>query len=316
MDSWTQLVRRTAHRHDVADIELALLCGVSRSWFYRRTATEGWKAPNRRVRIAPGARPSVQQRLLTACLATTHLAAASGTTAAWLHGLRSRPPRTAAFVVAYGTRVPSVPRTAGRGARWLEPADVTKVGGVPTLRPAAMILSIAHLAPRTTRALLIDVVHGGLATTEQIAARIERAGPLVNRGMLLEACEDLGVRRIESVFHDDVVNELTRIGYHPTREATHLDTPDGRGVCSDVLLEDWAVAIEPEGDAYHRTRSQRRSDRRRAAQYAGTEYRVIPIDWRDWQEDRDAVLDAIDAAIAVQRRLGIGHDRPPPRRDR
>jgi very-short-patch-repair endonuclease len=74
------------------------------------------------------------------------------------------------------------------------------------------------------------------------------------------------------------------------------------------------VVIETEGDAFHRTREQRRLDRRRMAAYAATPYAVVPVDWRDWYRDREHVLASIDAAIARQRQLGIGADIEPPRR--
>lgn len=312
--TWNELVRAASHRHDVADVDLAATVGLDRRGFSDLARAAGCEAPSARVRVLPGAARSVQRDLLIACLSTSHLAAASGTTAAWLRGLRVHPPRPATFVVRHGTCLPQVHRTAGRLVRWLLDEDVEEVDGVPTLRGAALVLSTAHLSPQLVRPLLLDVVQAGLTTFEGVAERAREARPLTGTGRLVVMCDDLAGRIVESTFQDEVVDELEAHGYGPERSATPIDTPDGLGLRPDILLRRWLLAVETEGDAYHRTRAQRRAGRRRMAQYAGTPWRPFPIDWRDWVDDRDSVLDALDGAIAGQRRRGIGREHEPPRR--
>ncbi|WP_052667608.1 hypothetical protein [Nitriliruptor alkaliphilus] len=312
--SWNELVRAAAHRHDVADVDLAASLGLHGRTFSDLARAAGCEAPSARVRILPGAARSVQRDLLTACLSTSHLAAASGTSAAWLRGLRVRPPRPSTFVVRHGTRLPHVPGTAGRLVRWLRDADVEEIDGVPTLRGAALVLSTAHLSPQLVRPLLLDVVQAGLTTFEEVGERARAARPLAGTGRLVAMSDDLAGRIVESIFQDEVVDELARLGYQPERTVTRIDTPDGIGLGPDILLRLWLLALECQGDGFHRSRAQRRTDRRRMAQYAGTPWRPFPIDWRDWVEERDLVFDALDAAIAGQRRRGIGREHEPPRR--
>lgn len=312
--TWNEIVRRASHRHDVADVDLAAALGLDRRAFADLARAAGCAAPSARVRVLPGAARSVQRDLLTACLSTSHLAAASGTTAAWLRGLRARAPQPATYVVRHGTRLPQIARTQGRLVRWLLDEDVEEIDGVPTLRGAALLLSVAHLSPQLVRPLLLDVVHAGFTTFEEVGVRARAARPLAGTGRLVAMTDDLAGRVVESTFQDEVVDELEVLGYHPERSVTWIDSPDGAGLLPDVLLPLWFIAIDPQGDAYHRTRAQRRADRRRIAQYAGTPWRPFPIDWRDWIEDRDGVFDALDAAIAGQRRRGIGRDHEPPRR--
>lgn len=313
-DHWNRLIRAAAVRHDVADLDQASAAGLTSEEFYVLARRAGCAAPSKRVRVLPASRSSVQQQVLIACLSTSHLAAASGTTAAWLRGLRSRPPNPATFVVQHGTRLPDVARTSGRLVRWLRDGDVEDVDGVPVLGGAAMVLSVAHLNRQLVRPLLLDVVQAGLTTFEEVEARAIDARPLKGTGTLRAMCDELADRIVESTFQDEVVDELTRRGYRPGRSVVPIETPDGRGLNPDILLDRWFLAIETEGDAFHRTRSERRRDRRRLAQYAGTPWRPFPIDWRDWIDERDSVFAALDAAIEGQRARGIGAEHPPPGR--
>jgi hypothetical protein len=301
-------------RHGVGDVEVAAAHGVSRNLFYRRTSREAWGAPLPRVRTAPDAPRSVQRDLLTVCGATSHLAAASSLTAAWLHGLRPRPPRPATFVVAHGTDLPTLARTSGHRARWLTAEDVTEVDGVPVVTGAALPLSAAHLGHRAVRSLIIDAVFHGSTTATDVLARAAEVGPIEGRGWVVTSAEELRDLLVESVFQDDVAAELERLGYAPDRSTQRIATPDGHGLEVDVPLPRWQVAVEPEGDAFHQTRKQRRADRRRAAAYAGTDWVQVPVDWRDWLDDRPHVLAAIDAAIAGQRRRRLGTAHAPPQR--
>jgi hypothetical protein len=187
------------------------------------------------------------------------------------------------------------------------------VGGVPTLAPPAMLLSLVGSVTDQLRAWLIDALHRRLTTADEILARVREVGPVTGKHMLRELAADLGQCRVESIFQADVADELERLGYRPGRSTRRIPTPDGVGLELDVPLDAWQVAVEPDGDTYHRTREQRRLDRRRDAAFAGTDWVRVPVDWRDWHLDRRHVLDSIDAAIAAQQRRGFGHGLVPPR---
>ncbi len=314
MSAAAQLRRAAATRHGVADVRLAVAHGVSPHDFYRDTSGAAWSAPLPGVRVRKDAPRSVKRDLATVAAGSTHLVAASELTAAWLLGARQRPTRPATFVIAYGTDIPDLRGTRGRRARWLLPSDVEVRDGVPTLTGPAVAVSASRFTAERLRALLIDLGFNGTCTPEEVLDRLDTVGPIPGRGTLRRECERLAGRTVESIFQDDVVEALTELGYRPERSTYRIDTPDGVGLYSDVALVDWQVSLEPEGDAFHSSREQRRTDRRRMAAYAGTDWVVVPIDWRDWRDHRDRVLAAIDAAIASQRRRGIGQHVPPPRR--
>lgn len=314
VDEWLAFEQATRERHGVADTVLATASGVALTRFHKRTAREGWPRPRPGLRIHPHVPDSVQQRLTVVVAGTAGLAAASRDTAAWLHGLQAWPPGRPSVAVAHGCRAVGYRDVTAHRARWLLPDDVVEVQGIPTLSVPAMLLSACRAPEARQRARLIDVLHRGLAPPEAILALLDRAGPVPGKGTLRRLCAELGPLVIESIFQDDVARALLDLGYPVDRSTHRIATPDGIGLTADIALALWCVALETEGDAFHRTRWQRRLDRRRIAAYAGTDWVPVPIDWRDWLEDRDHVLDAIDAAIAAQRRRGIGREHLPPRR--
>jgi hypothetical protein len=312
MDPWSEFEQATRLRHGVADVALARAHGVAPARFYDRTQREDWPAPTPGTRVHPAVTPSVQQSLVIACLATRTAAGASRQTALWLHGLVDRPPNRPTIAVHHAATAPRYGKVVAHRARWVVPTDVVEVNAVPTLDLPATFVSMCGARVRDQRRRLIDALHRDLTTIDAVLARLEPIGPLPGQRQFVELCQDLADRRVESIFQEEVVDELTRLGYRPERSTRRIDTPDGRGLEVDVPLPAWKVAVEPEGDAFHRGREARRLDRRRLAAYAGTAWVPVPIDWRDWLLEPDRVLATVAAAIAAQRARGIGADVPPP----
>jgi len=313
MDAWTRFERACLDQHGVADVALARSLGVSRPRFFDRTAREGWSRPLPGIRLHPEARPSVQQRVVVVCRTSEGLAAASGETAAWLHGLRRRPPERVSVLAEHGCGCRPHDGVQVRRARWLLPEDVVDRQCVPTLSVPATLVSLARFTRRELLALLIDAVHRRLTTPDEVMARLAAIGPVPGRGVLRGFCEGIVGRQVESIFQEEVAVELERLGYGPERSTRRIVTSDGHGLTLDVPLPAWQVAVEPDGDAYHRSREQRRIDRRRDAALASTDWVRVPVDWRDWHLERGRVLDSIDAAIEAQRRRGVGAALPSPR---
>jgi hypothetical protein len=311
MATWESIVRASEDRHHVMHARLAEELGIDASTFFRRTATEGWVRPFPGVRIAPGKGDDLRSLLVAATDAADGLAAAAGRTAAWLHGFERRPPTRLEIVVRHGAVPPEHRKLSVRRSRWLCDADVVDVDAVPTLTGPALAFTAATWDRADLRGLLIEAAHQGVIDLELLGARVKAIGPIAGKGGLRRLAAQLEGRRIESVFEDEVRTDLDRRGYQPRPGPERIATPDGRGLTIDIALP-WCVAVETEGDVNHRTREQRRADRRRIAQYAGTRWVPVPVDWRDWQLDPAGVLAAIDAAVLRQQRAGHGRDVPLP----
>jgi hypothetical protein len=311
MTSWAVVSRDAATRHHVASVARAAELGLGASSFYEGAARDGWSRPFPGTRVAPGKEGDLKT-ILVAATDTMPAAAASGRTAAWLHGLTMGPPRTLEVLIPHGCSARKHERLAFRRSRWFEPAvDVVDVDAVPTLGGSALALTWAALGPAELRALLIDAAHRGIVDLDVLGDRLAGLGSFPGRARLRRLAVDLARSRIESSFEDDVRGDLERRGYRPAARPTPIATPDGRGLTVDIALP-WYVAVEPEGDRFHRTREQRRADRRRLAQYAGTPWVPVPVDWRDWQLEPGRVRAAIDAAVLSQVRAGWGREVPLP----
>lgn len=297
--------------HGVASVRSAAAAGIASSTFLRRTRREGWDTPYPQVRIVPGIAPNPRTDIVAFIHSTEVPAAASSGSALWLRGLLDDPPPEQQVAVSQGLHRKPARGVRMRKARWLRPDDIDIIDGVPTLRPPATFVTVASWGGRQLRALILDAIQREVTTLEAISGRLTGIGAVPGIGDLRRLVFDLQHNGSESIFHDDVLQVLWERGYRPTLAPVPVASPDRRGLLPDVSLP-WDVIVDIVGDRYHRSRDQRRKDRRRYAQYAGTNLRVVPVDWLDWQRDRESVLAAIDAAILVQWKRGIGREQPLP----
>lgn len=205
-------------------------------------------------------------------------------------------------------------RVVVRRCRWLGPEDLEVLRGLRVTRPEVTAIHLAAGPPAVLRAYLVDGRHQGWLDLAAVRARLARLGPVQGRHRLRAHLDELEHRAPESVFHDGVLDTLLALGYAPTTHPVSVPTATGRAVSPDIPLERWRVAIELDGDAFHRDRVQRRRDRDRLAAYATTDWRPVVVDWRSWHDERETLLATLDAAIEAQRRRGIGTQHPPPRR--
>jgi hypothetical protein len=303
-NAWNAFVRDCRDRYGVATAAHARKQGVAESTFYRRTRREAWLEPYPGVRTAPWVEPSPYTDLSALLHAAGDGAAATGATAAWLHGLHDVP-RRLEIALPHGRRVPVGAERRVRRHRWLRDDDLVVVQKLAVLRIPAMTLTLANRPPTELRAVVIDALHRDLIDLPAIGARLGAVGPIPGRRLLAQILHELADREVESIFHDIVLDELARRGYRPGRTPVYVATPDGQGVHPDIPLSDWLIAIEVEGDRFHRTRTQRAADRRKASQYAGTDWLTLEIDWWEWMGNRNHFLEALDAAILAQVRRGV-----------
>lgn len=302
-DAWNAFVQDCRDRYGVATVEHARQQGVADATFYRRTDREGWLQPYAGVRTAPWVRSSPYTDLSALLHAAGSEAAATGATAAWLHGLRGVPKRLE-IAIPHRLRVPGGAEQQVRRHRWLRNDDRMVLQRLSVLRAPTMILTLADRARVDLRSLVIDALHHDVVELTTLVERLNGVGPIPGRRQLAQLLHELADREVESIFHDLVLDELTHRGYRPSRSPLRIETPDGRGVHPDIPLEDWRIAIEVQGDRFHRTRAQRAADRRKTSQYAGSEWVLLELDWWEWMSNRDHFLQALDAAILEQVRRG------------
>ena len=306
-NSWNDFVLDCRDRYGVATVEHARRRGIAPATYYRRTNRERWLQPYPGIRTAPWVQPSPYTALSALLHAGGERAAATGATAAWLHGLRPVPSRLE-VAIPHGQRVPLGAERQVHRHRWLRDDDRMTAQRLTVLRIPAMTLTMADRPAVELRALVIDALHGERVNLVAIGSRLAAVGPIPGRRQLARMLHELADRKVESIFHDLVLDDLTRRGYRPGRAPVRVQTPDGRGVHPDIPLHDWLVAIEVQGDRFHRTRAQRAADRRKASQYAATDWLVLELDWWEWMGNREHFLEALDAAILAQVRRGVADE--------
>lgn len=327
MEPWNTHVRECRRRHGVSSLRAAQEHGVHARTWRRRTRNEGWCAPYPGVRIAPWA-PDGLAPAIAACLAAHPGSALSGAAARWWRGLAPEPRSTEVEILLPHGRERRVvhqvqdsdgpdgreqrrwlrrcERIRVRRCRWLAARDVETVRGLRLVTAEVDAILLARAGPAALRAYLVDARHSGLLDLVALERRLATVGPVPGRRLLRSEIDTLLGREPESIFHDRVLDELLAAGYGPEPRPVEIRTPLGRDLRPDIALQRWQVAVELDGDRFHRDREQRRRDRDRLAAYASTSWRLVVVDWHSWHEDRPGVLAAIDAAIDVQRRLGIG----------
>jgi hypothetical protein len=310
-DAWNAFVLTCRDRYGVATPAHARACGVANATFYRRTRREGWLEPYPGVRIAPWVQASPRTDLSALLHAAGVSAAATSETAAWIHGLLPAPQRLQ-IAVPHHHSVPEGAHPHVRRHRWLRDDDRVVLRDLTVLRIPAMVVTLANRPALALRSLVIDALHRELVGLPELVARLVEVGPVAGRRQLARLLHELADREVESIFHDLVLNELTIRGYQPQRAPVRVATPDGRGVHPDIPLPAWRVAIEVQGDRFHRSRVQRTADRRKTSQYAGSGWLLLEVDWWEWMSNRDHFLAALDAAILERVRDGVAEPRSLP----
>jgi hypothetical protein len=339
MDPLTRHLRAVRRTAGVSTRAQAREHGVHPPTWNRHVVSERWARPYPGVVIADWA--GDEDRTTIAAVAAAHGGAAAGETARWLHG-RGQRPRQLEVVIPHGRtvrRVDSGPAIGGDGdvtsddrasraereadeearrwlqrcrkvrivrSRWLTPGDVVLLAGVPVLTPEATALSLTTSAPDEVRGFLVDAGFHDQLDLARVRDRLATVRSLRGRHRLLATLDELDGRRPESVFHDVVLSEVERRGYRPSRSPLDLPTPVGRLLRPDIALVDFHVALELDGDRFHRDRDARRRERDRLSAYASSAWVVIIVDHRTWTERPEQVFADLDAAIVRQLANGVG----------
>jgi hypothetical protein len=336
-DRHLRAVRRTA---GVSTRAVACEHGVHPTTWNRHVTSERWARPYAGIAIAPWA--ADEDRATLAAVAAGHDGAAAGETARWLHG-RGRRPRQLEVIVPHARAVRQVARGASDDdeeeasddtrssaereadveerrwlqrcrkvrvvrSRWLTPADVVRLSGVPVLTPVATALSLARSAPDEVRGFLVDARFHDQVDLGAVRTRLATVRSLRGRHLLLATLDELEGRRPESVFHDVVLTEVERRGYRPSTVPIDVPTPLGRPVRPDIALVDFQVSLELDGDRFHRDRDARRRERDRLSAYASSSWVVIIVDHRTWTQRPEQVFADLDGAIRSQLARGVGSE--------
>lgn len=217
---------------------------------------------------------------------------ASRRTAAHLHGLTDRAPRTIELVVPYD-RMPTspAPRVRVWRSRTLLPGDRWDVRRLPaTSRERTVCDLAAVMTVPELRALLIDGRQRRLLSLESVLRRQALMAGTSGLPRLRMVAYELDATRCDSVLAWRARQLLDAAGLRPDPSEHPVTAPNGVTVHLDVPFVDYQVAVEAEGMGAHSERRQLESDVRRRNTLRLMPYRVIWVTWQRLDRDPDGFV--------------------------
>lgn len=244
-----------------------------------------------------GVRPTFEQAVMAACLATGGVA--SHRCAAALFKLRGFDRRKVIEITVEGRRAPKldgvVPHTTKRLER-------VKIGVIPVTTPAQTLLDIASAEPRLAEGALNDALRRELVRLSGLVRFLQVGGrPGEPRLRKLVEEQVKGKKPTESWLEDRIVEFL---GAHGLPEPDHqfrLRLPSGRRIRFDFAYPPpLTLAIEADGRLWHSTPADVARDRERDELARLLGWEVVRITWLDLQERPAEVAAILGAALGVE----------------
>ena len=235
----------------------------------------------------PVVKPSYEQAVLAACLATGGVA--SHPTAARLFRLRGFEHYPRVEICVDGTWAPALDGVVTHRSKGLER---TTIGVVPVAMPGEMLLQLAAVAPGGAEGAVNDVLCRSLATLPGLVRFLQRRGASGREGTGL--LRDLVAEQIragaptESWLEDRLLEFVRARGYPEPVRQLWLRLP-GRRVRLDLAWPDRRVDLEADGRLFHTSPRDRRRDAARDAAIGADDWVVERVTWLDVVETPDVV---------------------------
>lgn len=297
---WKEFFAAAQERHGAYAVRDAPTYGLTADAVTAMARRHEWDRRHRGVGVVAGMEAGHLSRLAAAQLFLAPAAAAAGASAAWLHGLRTRPPSVPHLVVPHERRRDARGLIVHR-SRLITPDDRTEVHGVVTVTAAFMLIT---LAPRASEDLLfgyaLDARQRGLLDTDDFAERVADLAGAPGSARLHRLSWRLLTDGSDSKFESKVRGRLIADGFMPSAEPTPVQASDGRTLHLDITFPTQRVAVECLGFDAHHSRDQLDRDARRDNNLALTrEWLVLKLTYaryvRDWGGFTAELRQALDA---------------------
>jgi very-short-patch-repair endonuclease len=298
VDQESEILRRAATRHGVITRGDALSGGLTDRQIRHRVESGRWERRHYGVYVASGSPCTPHQTLMVATLIGD--GAASHSSAAWLHGLRERPPH-----------LHHVTRSANRSGRDdsfrvhrvrdLLSRDLVTVDSITTTSATRTLLDLAATTSDAELRALIDRARRlGLTHPDPLIARFLSFGSRGRRGTararrVLQALdEDLAL--VESDLEAHLLHRIVASGLpapvpqYPVR----IGPADYR---VDFAYPDQLLGIEGDGFEFHARRQRFEDDRARQNDLVLAGWRILRFTWRQICGRPDWVVEQIDRAL-------------------
>lgn len=297
---WALLNEVATGQHGVLGVADVERTGSNWGTLLRHAKRYGWLHPAAGVVVLPGVRPTFEQRTMVAVRAAGREALASRATAAYLWGIRDRPPERIEVVVPYGNGPLPLDGVQRWRSRTLTAQDVAVARGVPVTSPPRTVVDLAPvLSQDLLRFTLVDAHLRRIVRPADVAEVYRRQRRTPGGPRLLEALLDVDESQCDSRLDVAVRRLLARGGLEPYPNPFPYRCSDGVLVHIDVAFPGHWVAIEVDGFGSRSQRAVLEQERVRRNALVRDGWRPYPIDWLHLSRDPEAVLRDVAAMLAV-----------------
>ena len=256
-----------------------LVAGVTRREIERRQESGRLVGVHVGVYRVAGVRPSYEQAVMAACLATGGVA--SHRTAARLFHLRGFERFRAVEITVQGPRAPRLDGVVAHRTRKLHP---TKIGVIPVTMPAQTLLGLAAVAPKAAEGAVNDVLARGLGTLSGLVRFVLEQGRSGRNGTvrLRELLEDQikGKAPTESWLEDRLLDLIRAYGLPEPVRQFRLE-----GMRFDFAYPELPLDVEADSRLWHSTPDQLRQDEERDRTARGLGWAVERVTWLQLEEE-------------------------------
>jgi len=288
MEPTDVVIARLAVRQLGLATRLQLLsAGLTKRQIDRRTGSGELLVVHEGVLRVPAVKPTYEQAVLAACLATGGVA--SHRCAARLFRLRGFEQHPRVEICVDRGRAPELDGVVTHKGKGLER---TVIGALPVAAPAEVLLQLAAVAPLRVEGAVNDVLCRGTASLPALVRFLRRRGARGRNGTdLLRQLVADQVRAgapTESWLEDRLLEFVRARGYPEPVRQLRLRV-GGRRVRLDLAWPEWRVDLEGDGRLFHTSRRDRSRDAARDAALGEVEWVVERVAWLELVETPDIV---------------------------
>lgn len=300
-DADLRVGRLAAGQHSLVTHSQLLGAGLTAPQIDHRVRRRVLLLVHRGVYRMPGVRPTYESHVMAACLATGGLA--SHGCAARLFGLRGFHRWNPVEVAVEGRRAPRLPGVVGHRSQRLER---TRVGVIPVVMPAEVLLGVAATASQLAEGAVNDALVRGLVSLPGLVRFLNRRAARGRDGVgRLRHLVEEQIRAggpTESWLEDRLVEFLRQQGFPAPRRWFRVDLAGGR-VRLDTAWPDLKVNVEADGRLWHTSPTDRHRDAVRDARLKAAGWTVVRVTWLQLVEETQDVADRIAHALGLARPL-------------
>lgn len=299
MGSLSGLVALSHKQHGLMTHAQAISAGMNRMAISRLVRSGAWQMVRPRVFRRKAASQTESQALMAVCLWLGKDVIVSHRSAARLHGLKvdqGEPEVTspARFRGAFTGVI--VHRTTS-----MDDADRRVHRAIPVTSGARTLIDLASCLEEEELAIVVEEAwRKQIAAPDWVASRLAALSAQGRRtGALAEILADCRRREgpMESALEVRMWRLLKRSKLPLPVCGLEFRDDFGRAGRIDLAFPTQRLALECDGYEFHGTRESFESDRIRTARLVALGWRVMPVTWRQLDEQRDNVVERIRQAL-------------------